>query len=466
MAAFADAFTVLAWDAPGYGPSEDPEAPFSLEDLADDAARLLDEQGFERAHVLGVSLGGVIAQLVYQRHAAAGAVADPGRYDSGRWGGGRNRSGRQRVQARLDAIDRLGPREMARRRAPQLVRADAPAALVQELEDIMAEVRPAGYRSAAIALGATDLTARLGEIAAPTLVVHGADDGVVPLETGRALAAAIPGARAGGHRTRRSREQPGAARGVQRDRARVPDNRLLGLAMVRRTGGEIVLDCLKAAGVETVFGIISVHNIPIFDALAREGGIRLVPTRSEHGAASMADGFSRATGRLGAVITSTGVGAANAAGPLLEAFVASSPVLHITGQVDSAFVDGDRAPLHGAKDQLTMLDRVGKAAFRAARTEDIAAVMARGRRAGAGGSAGARCRWRFRSISSTARSRWSSTPIEAPRPVAPDAGALDRAAALLAKARRPLIWAGGGVISREASDGASRPWPSGSARGC
>ena len=68
--------------------------------------------------------------------------------------------------------------------------------------------------------------------------------------------------------------------------------------MVRRTGGEIVLDCLKAAGVETVFGIISVHNIPIFDALAREGGIRLVPTRSEHGAASMADGFSRATGRL------------------------------------------------------------------------------------------------------------------------------------------------------------------------
>src|SRR4051812_39443950 len=119
--------------------------------------------------------------------------------------------------------------------------------------------------------------------------------------------------------------------------------------MVRRTGGEIVLDCLKAAGVETAFGIISVHNIPIFDALAREGGIRLVPTRSEHGAASMADGYGRATGRLGAAITSTGVGAANAAGPLLEAFVASSPLVHITGQVDSAFIDGDHAPLHGAK---------------------------------------------------------------------------------------------------------------------
>src|SRR5439155_18667474 len=92
-------------------------------------------------------------------------------------------------------IDQLGPREMARRRAPQLVRADAPLALVQELEDIMAEVRPAGYRSAAIALGATDLTARLADIKAPTLVVHGEDDSVVPLETGRAIAAAIPGAR-------------------------------------------------------------------------------------------------------------------------------------------------------------------------------------------------------------------------------------------------------------------------------
>jgi acetolactate synthase-1/2/3 large subunit len=144
---------------------------------------------------------------------------------------------------------------------------------------------------------------------------------------------------------------------------------------VKRTGGELIVDSLKAAGVDTLFGIISVHNIPIFDALACEGGVRLVPARTEHGAALMADGFSRATGRLAAVVTSTGVGAANAAGPLLEAFVASSPVLHITGQVDAAYVDGDRAFLHGAKDQLAMLDRVGKAAFRASRTEAIPEVM-------------------------------------------------------------------------------------------
>src|SRR3981081_1277884 len=88
------------------------------------------------------------------------------------------------------------------------------------------------------------------------------------------------------------------------------------LASVQRTGGELVLDSFKAAGGDTVFGIISVHNIPIFDAMAREGGVRLVPARTEHGAAAMADGFARATGRLAAVGTTTGVGAANAARPV------------------------------------------------------------------------------------------------------------------------------------------------------
>src|SRR5260370_24146891 len=144
---------------------------------------------------------------------------------------------------------------------------------------------------------------------------------------------------------------------------------------MQRTGGELVLDSLKAAGVDTVFGIISVHNIPIFDAIAREGGVRVVPARTEHGAAAMADGSARCSGRRAGGVTSTGVGAANAAGPLLEAFVASSPVIHITGQVDAAYLDQDVGFLHGAKDQLGMLDRVSKAAFRAPSTDEIPDVM-------------------------------------------------------------------------------------------
>jgi pimeloyl-ACP methyl ester carboxylesterase len=100
-----------------------------------------------------------------------------------------------RTYERLEALDRLGPRGMAEQRAPRLVGPNAPTPLIAELTDIMAEVRPAGYRPAAIALGKTDLTARLSSIQVPTLVIHGEHDGVVPLATGQALAAAIPGAR-------------------------------------------------------------------------------------------------------------------------------------------------------------------------------------------------------------------------------------------------------------------------------
>jgi acetolactate synthase I/II/III large subunit len=56
------------------------------------------------------------------------------------------------------------------------------------------------------------------------------------------------------------------------------------------TGGDAIVGTLRAAGVDTVFGVISIHNIPIFDAIRRQGGIRLVPSRGEAGAVNMADG--------------------------------------------------------------------------------------------------------------------------------------------------------------------------------
>jgi acetolactate synthase-1/2/3 large subunit len=221
---------------------------------------------------------------------------------------------------------------------------------------------------------------------------------------------------------------------------------------VQRTGGELVLDSLKAAGVHTVFGIISVHNIPIFDAMARDGGgVRLVPARTEHGAAAMADGFARATGRLAAVVTSTGVGAANAAGPILEAYSASSPVIHVTGQVEAAYVEGDKAFLHGAKDQLAMLNSVGKAAYRAARTEDIPSTMAEAVRIALTGRPGPvsveiPIDQQYRAIDASV-----DGSISAPAPLVPAADGIEQAAKLISGSHRPLIWAGGGVISSAAS---------------
>ena len=85
------------------------------------------------------------------------------------------------------------------------------------------------------------------------------------------------------------------------------------------TGGDVIVQALKATGVEYVFGIISIHNIPIYEAIARQGGIRPITNRSEPGAVNMADGYAKATGRLGVVITSTGAGAGNAALPIAPA---------------------------------------------------------------------------------------------------------------------------------------------------
>ena len=221
---------------------------------------------------------------------------------------------------------------------------------------------------------------------------------------------------------------------------------------MQRTGGELVLESLKAAGVDTVFGVISVHNIPIFDAIAREGGVRIVPARTEHGAVAMADGFARASGRLAAALTSTGVGAANAAGSLTEAFVASSPVIHVTGQVDSAYIDLERGFLHQPKDQLALLDRVGKAALRAESTDDIAAVMRRAIQLAQAGRPGPvsveiPIDQQYRSIDAPA-----VDVIQRPSPPRPHPSAIERAAELIQQAKRPLIWAGGGTIASGASD--------------
>src|ERR1700744_1807239 len=72
------------------------------------------------------------------------------------------------------------------------------------------------------------------------------------------------------------------------------------------SGGEAVYWALRALGVECVFGISSIHNLPIFEAIDRLGGIAPVSSRHEQGATYAADGYARSTGKLGVVIASTG----------------------------------------------------------------------------------------------------------------------------------------------------------------
>jgi acetolactate synthase I/II/III large subunit len=128
--------------------------------------------------------------------------------------------------------------------------------------------------------------------------------------------------------------------------------------------GEIIARFLQAQGVRLAFGVISIHNMPILDAFHRLGHIRFVPARGEAGAANMADAAARVSGTLGVVVTSTGTGSGNAAGALVEAMTAGTPLLHLTGQIDSEWIDKNWGFIHEHPDQLGMLRAVGKGAFR------------------------------------------------------------------------------------------------------
>lgn len=221
------------------------------------------------------------------------------------------------------------------------------------------------------------------------------------------------------------------------------------------TTADAIVQELVRAGVEIAFGIVSIHNMPIYDAILREGSIHLVCSRGESGAVNMADGYARATGKLGVVITSTGTGAGNAAGSLVEAWAAGVPLLHLTGEVASSYLGTGRGYIHECKDQLSMMEGSCKTAYHLSRPDQAAAVI---RKAIA------------EAFSAPAGPVTLQIPIDFQSAIIPESrleelrlsGCCNTAKALphlpaevvaqAAGAKRPVIWAGGGVISAGASE--------------
>ena len=118
------------------------------------------------------------------------------------------------------------------------------------------------------------------------------------------------------------------------------------------TGGDRVVDALRAEGVRHVFGIPGYHNLAIYDALLRQGEIQHVLARHEAGAAFMADGYARACGRPGVVLVTTGPGATNALTPLVESYAGSVPVVLIASDIASDLVGRDLGALHEVPNQI------------------------------------------------------------------------------------------------------------------
>jgi acetolactate synthase-1/2/3 large subunit len=125
------------------------------------------------------------------------------------------------------------------------------------------------------------------------------------------------------------------------------------------TGGQAVIESLKAQGVDTVFGIISIHNLDLFDSLfGSQDSLQFIGGRLELGCGFMADGYARATGKPGILFTSTGPGAADSMGAIGEAYFSGSPILEITTNVEQEFLGSGKLATHETKDQLGMFKAV------------------------------------------------------------------------------------------------------------
>ncbi|MFC9057576.1 thiamine pyrophosphate-binding protein [Streptomyces sp. NPDC057074] len=214
-------------------------------------------------------------------------------------------------------------------------------------------------------------------------------------------------------------------------------------------GGGLLAAHLKSLGVDTVFGIVSVHNLPLVEAVEADPDLRFVPVRHEASAVNAADAYGRARGSIGCALTSTGTGAGNAAGSLIEALSSGTSVLHVTGQVETAHLGSGRGFIHETKDQLGMLAAVSKYAATITSAREAGRVLREASAAARTAPGGpASVEWPIDLQYAAQEDDGETAP--APEAPVPDASRLAAARDLLATARRPLIWAGGGANTARA----------------
>src|SRR5205809_1425732 len=110
---------------------------------------------------------------------------------------------------------------------------------------------------------------------------------------------------------------------------------------MRMVGADAILRSLEAEGVEVAFGLPGGAILPTYDAIARGTTVRHVLARHEQGAGHMAEGYARASGRVGVAIATSGPGATNLVTPIADAWMDSTPLVCITGQVRTHLIGTD-----------------------------------------------------------------------------------------------------------------------------
>ncbi|MFM0662948.1 thiamine pyrophosphate-dependent enzyme [Paraburkholderia sediminicola] len=217
------------------------------------------------------------------------------------------------------------------------------------------------------------------------------------------------------------------------------------------TGGGALVAGLLDHGIDTVFGLPGAQTYGLFDAMHLAGPkLNVIGGRHEQTCAYMAFGYARSTGRPGVFSVVPGPGVLNASAALLNAFSANEPMLLLTGQVPTMFLDRGRGHLHEMPDQLGTLRKIVKWADRIATPATARSQVAQAfqqMRSGRRGPAALEMPWDVFRAKATVANPGVMPLLPAP-PV--DDDQIERAAKLVAAAHRPMIFVGSGAI--EAAD--------------
>ena len=220
---------------------------------------------------------------------------------------------------------------------------------------------------------------------------------------------------------------------------------------MKRTGAQILWECLVREGVSTVFGYPGGAILPAYDAML-DYPIRHVLVRHEQGATHMADGYARASGKVGVAIATSGPGATNMVTGIATAMMDSSPIVCITGQVGSKLIGSDGFQ---ETDITGVTLPVTKHNYLVTRAQDLAPAIREAFHIAASGRPGPVL------IDITKDAQQASCDFDwdaaAPRPHARptrvmDQAALSAALAMINNAKRPIILAGHGIILSGATD--------------
>ena len=220
--------------------------------------------------------------------------------------------------------------------------------------------------------------------------------------------------------------------------------------MPKLTGGQALIKQMYREGARVVFGMPGIQMYDAMDAIYGEPGLRFITVRHEQAATYMAYGYSRASGEIGTALVVPGPGLQNAAAGIGTAYAASTPILVFAGQIRRADIGRELGELHEIHEQMDTVRPVTKWTGRALHARDVPRMVNEAYH-----------------LMNDGRPR--PVEIEVPwdtlgevedvelfepakhQPLAPPAESIARAAEVLASSQRPIIWAGGGVDSADAS---------------